>query len=154
MKPMIKFLFFSAALLTLSTVGFAYSAANTVTTSRLIDDIFYSSPNDFKPPECASIAIDRFDPKDAGSLGVLILGTPGNDNLDGGNDTDDCIFGGGGDDRLQGKGGNDILIGGDGDDILDGGQESDICYGGDAYSDTSTNDENKGGRCETEYGIP
>jgi Ca2+-binding RTX toxin-like protein len=154
MKPFLRYFFAFAALVIVSSIGFAYSASNTIYPGKLSDEIIYTSPDDFKPPECAGMVIDRFDPGDAGSFGVLILGTSGNDNLDGGPSTDDCIVGGGGNDKIQGKGGNDILIGGDGDDVLDGGQDTDICYGGDAFSDTSTNDENKGGRCETEYGIP
>jgi Ca2+-binding RTX toxin-like protein len=154
MKTLLRYLFAFVALVLISTMGFVYSASNTVYPSKLVDAIIYTSPNDFKPPECAGMIIDRFNPGDPGSYGVLIIGTSGNDNLDGGNSTDDCIIGGGGNDTIQGKGGNDILVGGNGDDTLDGGQDTDICYGGDAHSDTSTNDENKGGRCETEYGIP
>ncbi|MGD8457075.1 MAG: hypothetical protein PVF83_11875 [Anaerolineales bacterium] len=154
MRPLLRYLLAFAALVIISTVGFAYSASNTVFPSQLADEIIYTSANDFKPPECAGLMLDRFDPKDAGSYGALVLGTAGNDNLDGDNSTGDCIVGGAGNDKLQGKGGDDILIGGDGDDSLDGGQDTDICYGGDASSDTSTNDDNKGGRCETEYGIP
>ena len=153
MRTRLRYLIAFTAFIILAGVGFAVTASNTVTAGKLSVDVIYPSPNDFKPPECASMIIDRFDPGDPGSFGVLILGTSGNDNLDGAG-TDDCIVGGGGNDKIQGKGGNDILIGGDGDDILDGGQGTDICFGGDASSDTSVNDENKGGRCETEYGIP
>ena len=153
MRTRLRYLIAFMGIIILAGVGFAYSASNTVAGGKLSIEYINSSPNDFKPPECASLYIDRFDPGVPGSFGVLILGTSGNDNLDGAG-TDDCIVGGGGNDKIQGKGGNDILIGGDGDDTLDGGKDTDICYGGDASSDTSVNDENKGGRCETEYGIP
>ncbi|UIT36681.1 hemolysin [Xylella fastidiosa subsp. morus] len=52
----------------------------------------------------------------------VLLGTPGDDSIRGGN--------GEGDDVLIGKGGNDALSGGDGADTLDGGSGNDMLYGG------------------------
>jgi len=57
-----------------------------------------------------------------------IIGTAGNDLIDGTND-DDFIEGLGGDDQLNGLGGNDFLIGGEGDDTLDGGTGDDRLHG-------------------------
>ncbi|HEX8528142.1 calcium-binding protein [Allosphingosinicella sp.] len=59
---------------------------------------------------------------------AVILGTSGNDNLNGTPDNDG-IFGFEGDDSLNGLGGNDQLNGGDGKDFLDGGEGSDTLIG-------------------------
>jgi Ca2+-binding RTX toxin-like protein len=75
-----------------------------------------------------------------------IVGTVGNDSLQGtsgedviharaGNDTlqggggADIICGGAGDDQLFGESGRDLLLGGPGDDVLDGGDGVDRCNG-------------------------
>ena len=50
----------------------------------------------------------------------LIVGSPGNDTLDGG-DHDDVILGNDGDDTILGSWGSDTLIGGAGFDSIDGG---------------------------------
>lgn len=81
-----------------------------------------------------------------------LIGTPGNDTLDGGvgNDTligdagNDVLIGGEGDDTLQGDAGNDTLIGGAGIDLLDGGSGSDAMIGGlgdDTYVVDSSGDD-------------
>ena len=59
MRPLFRYLLAFAALITISTIGFAYSASNTISGGKLTDDIIYTSPNDFKPPECAGMIIDR-----------------------------------------------------------------------------------------------
>ena len=75
-----------------------------------------------------------------------IYGTPGNDTLNGdnnsniirglagddtinGNGGNDYLYGGGGKDILKGKKGNDYLYGGKGDDTLKGGEDDDYLYG-------------------------
>ncbi|GHE20300.1 peroxidase family protein [Halomonas urumqiensis] len=80
-------------------------------------------------------------------VGMLYLGTPGDDNVSltngediaygrGGNDTirglegDNFIYGGAGNDSLYGGGGNDFLAGNIGDDFLYGGAGDDSLYGG------------------------
>ncbi|WP_263834133.1 VCBS domain-containing protein, partial [Sulfurospirillum oryzae] len=81
-----------------------------------------------------------------------LLGTTGNDYIDGhdGNDVihagsgndflegghgDDALYGDADNDILHGSDGNDVLHGGDGNDILDGGTGADALYG-DAGNDT------------------
>ncbi|ARQ01804.1 calcium-binding protein [Pseudorhodoplanes sinuspersici] len=59
----------------------------------------------------------------------VIVGTPGNDLLNG-DDSDNVIDGGAGNDRIYGLGGHDWLIGGDGDDSLYGGDGNDVLDGG------------------------
>ncbi len=61
--------------------------------------------------------------------GSELIGSGGNDLLDGG-EADDILRGGMGDDILEGGGGGDILRGGMGDDILEGGGGGDILRGG------------------------
>ena len=58
-----------------------------------------------------------------------IVGTSGNDNLNGAGE-DDLIEGFGGNDFLGGADGDDTLLGGDGDDILSGGVGSDLSSAG------------------------
>lgn len=66
-----------------------------------------------------------------------ILGTPGNDNLNGtgvderinGLEGNDQINGNGGNDTLLGGGGDDIIAGASGDDQIDGGAGNDIIFG-------------------------
>jgi Ca2+-binding RTX toxin-like protein len=58
----------------------------------------------------------------------IIVGTPGDDVLIGGNGAD-CIFGLGGNDRLEGGNGADVLFGGPGDDVLIGGNGDDVLNG-------------------------
>jgi Tol biopolymer transport system component len=58
-----------------------------------------------------------------------IVGTPGNDVLQG-NGSDEVICGLGGNDTIHGGGGNDVLLGGDGNDTLVGGPGRDFVFGG------------------------
>ena len=58
-----------------------------------------------------------------------IVGTPGNDNLEG-DDGDDLIFGLGGRDRIRGMGGNDEVCSGKGNDTLFGGEGNDRLLAG------------------------
>ncbi|MEL6217081.1 MAG: hypothetical protein AAFR79_01245 [Pseudomonadota bacterium] len=59
-----------------------------------------------------------------------IIGTSGDDTLDGGNSAD-IIYGNDGDDEINGNAGNDTLYGGRGGDNIDGGSGDDVIYGGD-----------------------
>jgi Tol biopolymer transport system component len=67
-------------------------------------------------------------------IACSIVGTAGDDVLNGGSG-DDIICGLGGNDRINGAGGNDILLGGAGDDTISGGDGADSLVGG-AGSDT------------------
>jgi Ca2+-binding RTX toxin-like protein len=59
-----------------------------------------------------------------------ILGTPGNDNLNG-TGADERINGLDGNDNINGNGGHDTLLGGAGDDTIAGGSDDDRIDGGD-----------------------
>jgi Ca2+-binding RTX toxin-like protein len=115
-------LFIGLAVIVLSAAYYAVAAANIMPTSSSVDE--YSHPilhDEVVPFECIGIHF--------GGNNELILGTTGNDTLDGKNGSD-CLVGGGGHDHLNGGQGNDVLIGGDGDDTLNGGSGQDVCYGG------------------------
>ena len=60
---------------------------------------------------------------------MAIFGTTGND-VKGGTDLADSIFGLAGDDELHGKGGNDLLSGDDGNDQMFGDEGNDLLFGG------------------------
>ena len=78
---------------------------------------------------------------------INMVGTRGNDTLDG-NGGDDTLDGGLGNDVLQGLGGNDRLLGNSGSDQLYGGDGDDYAFGssGDDVIDGGTgNDELRGG---------
>ncbi|NET55178.1 MAG: calcium-binding protein [Symploca sp. SIO2E6] len=62
-----------------------------------------------------------------------ILGTSGNDQLNGTGD-DERIKGFAGNDQINGNGGNDLLLGGAGNDTIAGGAQSDVLDGG-AHND-------------------
>jgi Ca2+-binding RTX toxin-like protein len=66
----------------------------------------------------------------AGDLRDLILGGPGDDNIDGGYGNDE-LRGEAGNDTLAGDFGSDTVIGGPGDDVLTGSALSDLVFGGD-----------------------
>ncbi len=66
--------------------------------------------------------------------GTFIVGTAGNDTLNGTSKAE-SIHGGGGNDIIDGKGGNDHLFGGEGNDSLTGGEGDDVVDGG-AGNDT------------------
>lgn len=110
-----------AASLTLVLVaGTAYTAANVVAGSRA-DVVQESGPtaNQLKPPACASLnlTVIRGAGPGGGNANALILGTAGNDSING-NGGNDCILGGGGNDTLRGNGGTDVCIGGPGTDTF------------------------------------
>jgi Ca2+-binding RTX toxin-like protein len=58
----------------------------------------------------------------------IVLGTAGDDLLDG-SQFGDNITGGLGDDDIRGLGGKDSITGDSGDDSIDGGGGNDTCYG-------------------------
>lgn len=58
-----------------------------------------------------------------------IIGTPGNNVLNGTND-DDTITGDAGNDIISGNGGNDTIDAGDDNDVVDGGNGDDYILGG------------------------
>jgi Ca2+-binding RTX toxin-like protein len=140
----------AASLLVLMAAGLlsAFSASNTVTPSRMGGAVFPIDANALKPPECAAlnlttlVILARGDSPTNGN--DLIIGTSGDDNINGGAG-DDCILGGDGNDTLNGGAGRDVLLGGPGDDALDGGGGNpDACYGGGQAGDTFN-------RCEIVY---
>ena len=59
---------------------------------------------------------------------ATIIGTDGNDILEG-SSNDDVIVGLGGSDKIKGKAGNDVLCGGDGNDDISGGLGDDKLFG-------------------------
>jgi len=73
-----------------------------------------------------------------------LIGSDGNDVLDGNSATNylkggggnDTLAGGGGDDRLYGEAGADDITGGAGNDIVDGGLGNDVLSGGGQAQDT------------------
>jgi Ca2+-binding RTX toxin-like protein len=65
---------------------------------------------------------------DVAAAAANIVGTAGNDTLNGSANADQ-IFGLGGNDTLNGRAGNDILFGGEGNDVLTGGIGDDQLFG-------------------------
>lgn len=119
-----------AALVVVSALG-ASAAANTVPPSNAGQVSQALLISQIAPPECAGMGLTRLQIGGGGSGGgnALIIGTAGNDTLDGGGG-DDCIVAGSGSDVLRGNGGDDVLISGPGFiDFLNGGGGQDTCYG-------------------------
>ena len=81
------------------------------------------------------LTLDMFDLPNATTN---IIGTPGDDTLNGGSDDDtirgtpgdDTLNGGSDDDTIRGRGGDDTIDGGDGDDDIRGGSGDDTIDGG------------------------
>lgn len=124
--------------LIVSSIVFAFAGSVTVPPSRLDEQSFAITVSDLIPAECSSISssitavVVCSGGNCAGSIASeLILGTAGDDMIDGKNGLD-CVVGGDGNDQLNGGNDDDVLIGGSGDDTLDGGpkKDMDICYGG------------------------
>jgi Ca2+-binding RTX toxin-like protein len=119
-----------AVLVGVSLFG-ASAATNTVPPTRAGQDDEALLLDQLAPPECAGMGLTRLQVGGSGSGGgnALIVGTAGNDTLNGGGG-DDCIVAGGGSDVLNGQGGDDVLISGPGFiDFLNGGGGTDTCYG-------------------------
>ena len=91
------------------------------------------------------LTLDMFDLPNATTN---IIGTPGDDTLNGGSD-DDTIRGRGGDDTIDGGDGDDDIRGGAGDDTIDGGSGDDEIRGrggDDTIDGGSGDDELRGNR--------
>lgn len=91
----------------------------------------------------------------------VIIGTPEEDDLSGGNGadiidglaSDDILAGKGGDDEIYGGAGNDTATGGEGDDVMDGGNGDDALFGNqgdDALDGGAGNDQFDGGAGDDE----
>jgi hypothetical protein len=100
-----------------------------------IGDACDASPHD-APTACAGMTFDSVlvgtsgnDNLNGGNGRDLIFALGGNDRVEGGNG-DDCIVGGPGDDTLLGNNGNDRILGGTGNDSLHGGNGNDQLEGG------------------------
>lgn len=110
-------------------------------------DVAFRNPVNFVPDRylrADDVAITLRNSRDA-----TVMGTSGNDRIEGtpdqaqviyggdGNDfiwsnrEDDTVFGGVGDDYIDGYHGHDRLYGGVGDDTIDGGKGHDVIHGGD-----------------------
>ena len=118
------------AIMLLLNVAYAFSAKVTVPASHAVYLRHTVVPNDLKPAGCASINVTRIIIGSGTINGVsgvssLILGSPGGDNITGGN-IGDCILGGGGNDFIFGSGGTDVVYGGPGSDFLN----AETCYAG------------------------
>ena len=110
----------AAATLALVSAG-AVTATNTVASSAA-DDLSRPGPtaNEVKPAACAALNLDVITGAGGGGGGgssALVIGTPGNDRLNGAAG-DDCIVGGAGDDNLKGNAGYDVCLGGPGNDTF------------------------------------
>lgn len=83
-------------------------------------------------PACDVGAFERVVPEACNNMTFdnIIVGTAGNNTLNGGNGRD-LIFGLGGNDILNGSNNNDCLVGGDGNDRLNGSNGDDFLDGGD-----------------------
>ncbi len=110
---------FVAMIIYLSTS--AYSAANTVNSSRLGAPTRTTGVNETIPSQCAGLTLTSIyyctGSKNCNATGAseLILGTADDETIRGQGGAD-CILGGAGDDTLRGGNGADVCIGGPGND--------------------------------------
>ena len=97
-----------------------------------------------------SVTVESVNPgptADCNGLVPTIVGTNGDDVLQG-TFRDDVIVGLGGDDVIRGGSGSDVICGGDGDDVIDGESQDDTIFGGagnDQIRGSSGNDTIDGG---------
>ncbi|RSK34708.1 hypothetical protein EJA01_07045, partial [Rhodovulum iodosum] len=96
------------------------------------DSFIYRAFDGTDPSDDTRVDIDVIE--DAGPVGLTLIGTPGDDELEGGAG-DDTIRGLGGADTLIGNGGDDTIEGGDGTDTINGGDGDDTILGGDTSAD-------------------
>jgi Ca2+-binding RTX toxin-like protein len=112
------------------TLGIAVTSTNVVPASRA-GSASEGTPtaNELKPSTCGALNLSLVrvvSGKFSGSAASeLIIGSPGDDTLRGGNGND-CVLGGSGDDSLRGDGGTDVCIGGPGADTFDATCETQI----------------------------
>jgi Ca2+-binding RTX toxin-like protein len=107
-----------AAAFALALPASAFAAPVSVPVTRLSRTVLLITPNDLKPPECASVTVTKL---------LVVTGTGGSVT---GTSAAELILGGPNPDTLSGAAGDDCLLGGDGVDILDGGAGTDVCVGG------------------------
>jgi hypothetical protein len=93
----------------------AFTASNSVPSSRADDQSQPISTDQLKPPECRSLTLTNR----ISGAGVIV-GTTGND----------LIFGSSGPDTIDGLAGNDCIVGLGGDDVITGGPGIEVCLGG------------------------
>ena len=135
------------ALILLSTIS-ALAATNTVEDSGLSNSTHQATAEQLKPAACNGITLDNI-VVGSGTFGdspgnsSLMLGSPGNDRING-NNRNDCILGGAGNESvfiffpgINGGPGNDVLLGGPGFDVLNGGPGVDTCNSGFPLFDTN-----------------
>src|SRR4051812_37697235 len=100
-----------AALIGVSLVS-AFTAANTVPTSRVGNPTESATAEKLKPSSCSGITLTTIIVGLTGGAGNdLVLGTSAGESLDGGTGND-CILGGAGNDTIDGNQGTDVCIGG------------------------------------------
>ena len=101
----------------------AHTAANTVTSTKVVNHTQTIAVADLKPVECAAILVTVTLSGSGTITGTaaaeLITGSAIDDNLSGGQGND-CLLGGDGNDRLAGGPGTDVCIGGAGTNTFPG----------------------------------
>ncbi len=114
-------------ILVLGSVVLGLAASNEILAAPAIEDRFQGvTANELKPPECSHLDLVNIVTDGKGTRdNDLVLGTAGDDTLNG-KQGDDCIVGGAGNDTLQGRQGDDVLIGGSGVDNCEGNQGNNI----------------------------
>jgi Ca2+-binding RTX toxin-like protein len=101
----------------------AYSAANTVNSSKLGAPTRTTGVNETIPTQCASLTLTSIfyctgsNNCNATGASELILGTANGETIRGQGGAD-CIVGGGGNDDIRGGNGADVCIGGPGNDVF------------------------------------
>jgi Ca2+-binding RTX toxin-like protein len=135
MRPigLVRLAVLSLIVLVVANMASSMAAGNAVPPSllgRFTDPI---DANDLKPPECAANVLTEIQvgsgliSRDGDA--ALVIGSAGDDVINGGGGND-CIVAGGGNDVVDGKNGDDVILGGPGGDEIDGGAKDDACYGG------------------------
>jgi Ca2+-binding RTX toxin-like protein len=111
------------------TFEYKFTTAGTYTVA--VGTVSVGDINQVNDPTESGLLVDNL------NIFSEILGTPGNDNLNGtgvserikGLDGNDIINGNGGHDTLLGGAGNDTIVGASGDDRIDGGDGNDTIFG-------------------------